>query len=171
MATCNLDTPVHAMVFIFIATAFIGYNGVLNSSVATICIDGQREIGTATGIAGSARSFISTICAALVSVSSISNSARLIILCSVYTVVLSNRLTQTIPAKVPPALISAVIPATSITSFLTAITAITAGTPAAWAAVEGLTPSIQAAGVRPYKDASSSAYSTVYLTTIAFSGI
>ncbi|KAF2502483.1 MFS general substrate transporter [Lophium mytilinum] len=150
MATCNPDTPVRAMVLVFIAAAFIGYNEILNSTVATIVIDDQREIGTATGVAGSARSFISTICS------------------TVYTVVLTNRLAETRPAKVPSALLAAGLPSTSIVAFFAAITA---GTPAAWAAVPGLTPAIQAAGVRAYQDASSSAYSTVFLTTIAFSGI
>ncbi|KAF2817406.1 MFS general substrate transporter [Mytilinidion resinicola] len=131
MATCNHDTPVRAMVLVFLAAAFIGYNEILNSTVATIVIDDQREIGTATDIAGSARSFISTMCS------------------NVYTVVLTNRLAETIPARVPAALLAAGLPSTSIIAFLTAITA---GTPAAW-------------------DASSSAYSTVFLTTIAFSGI
>jgi hypothetical protein len=62
MASSTVDTPVRAAIFVFLAAAFIGWNEILNSAVATICINDQREIGTATGIAGSARSFISTIC-------------------------------------------------------------------------------------------------------------
>jgi hypothetical protein len=62
VATCDVDTPVRAAVLVFIGASFIGWNEILCSVVSTICIDDQREIGTATGIAGSARSFISTIC-------------------------------------------------------------------------------------------------------------
>ncbi|KAF2261286.1 MFS general substrate transporter [Lojkania enalia] len=150
MASSTPDTPVRAAIFVFLAAAFIGWNEILNSAVATICIKDQREIGTATGIAGSARSFISTICS------------------TIYTVVLSNRLAKTIPTQVPPALLSAGLPEASVPSFLSALTL---GTPAAWSAVEGLTPDIQAAGVRAYQEANASAYKTVFLSTIAFCGI
>jgi hypothetical protein len=87
---------------------------------------------------------------------------------SVYTVILNNRLSQTIPASVPPALVAAGLPTGSIATFLSAITL---GTPAAWATVEGLTPSIQAAGVRAYQEANAAAYKTVFLSTIAFCGV
>ncbi|KAF2102319.1 MFS general substrate transporter [Rhizodiscina lignyota] len=150
MATCDPDTPVRAAIFVFLAALFIGWNEILCSTVSTICIDDQREIGTATGVGGSSRSFISTICS------------------TVYTVILSNRLAQTIPAQVPPALVAAGLPTSSVADFLTAIAA---GTPAAWSAVKGLTPQIQAIGVRAYQQANSDAYKTVFLSTIAFSGI
>ena len=87
---------------------------------------------------------------------------------SVYTVILSNRLATTILSLVPPALLSSGLPATSVPSFLNALTL---GTPAAWSAVNGLTPAIQAAGVRAYQEASASAYKTVFLSTIAFCGV
>jgi Na+-driven multidrug efflux pump len=87
---------------------------------------------------------------------------------SIYTVVLSNRLASTIPAYVPPALASAGLPTSSIASF---ISALTLGTSAAWSAVEGLTPEIQAVGVRAYQDANAAAYKTVFLSTIAFCGV
>jgi hypothetical protein len=51
------------------------------------------------------------------------------------------------------------------------IAAITANTAAAWSQVEGLTPTIQAIGVRAYQEASADAYKTVYLSTLAFSGV
>ncbi|KAJ4354329.1 uncharacterized protein N0V89_006064 [Didymosphaeria variabile] len=150
MAASTPDTPIMAAVFVFLAAAFIGWNEILNSTVATIVINDQREIGTATGIAGSARSFISTICS------------------TVYTVILSNRLAATIPARVPPALIAAGLPSSSVASFLSALTL---GTPAAWAAVNGLSAESQAAGVRAYQEANAEAYKTVFLSTIAFCGV
>ena len=148
MAACTPNTPAMACVLAFLATAFIGYNEILNSTVATICIDDQREIGTATGAGGSARSFISTICS------------------TVYTVVLSNRLASTIPKLVPPAIVSAGLPPSSVAAFLAALTA---GTP--MTDVKGVTPSIEAAGVQAYQQASARAYKTVFLTTLAFSGV
>ena len=150
MASSTPDTPIRAAIFVFLAASFIGWNEILNSTIATICIADQREIGTATGIAGSARSFISTICS------------------TVYTVILSNRLATTIPSRVPPAVVAAGLPAGSVPAFLQALTL---GTQAAWAAVEGLTPQIQAVGVRAYQEANSAAYKTVFLSTIAFCGV
>jgi hypothetical protein len=51
------------------------------------------------------------------------------------------------------------------------LTALTSGSAAAFKAVAGLTPAIQAIGARAYQDASSDAYKTVYLSTLAFSGV
>ncbi len=63
---------------------------------------------------------------------------------------------------------SAGLPASSVPSFLTAYTT---GTPAAFSAVEGLNSTILAAGTAAYKQASANAYQTVFLSTIAFSGL
>lgn len=86
---------------------------------------------------------------------------------SVFTTVLANRLATTIPAQVPPALTNAGLPASSVADFMTALTA---GTVSAFSAVQGLTPAIQAAGIRAYKEANSDAFRTVFLVTLAFSG-
>jgi hypothetical protein len=85
----------------------------------------------------------------------------------VFTTVLANRLAQTIPARVPSAVINAGLPSSSVSSF---ITALTTGTQSAFQAVQGLTPAIQAIGVRAYKEANSDAFHTVFLTSLAFSG-
>ncbi len=150
MATSSPDTLVRSAIFIFLASFFIGWNELLNSTVATISISDQREIGTFAGTGGSARSLISTICS------------------TIYQAVLSNRLAQTIPERVPAAVVAAGLPESSVADF---ITALTTGTAAAFNAVVGLTPAIQAAGVRAYQEANASAYNTVFLTTIAFSGL
>jgi hypothetical protein len=86
----------------------------------------------------------------------------------VYTVVLSNRLATTIPGQVPKALTAAGLPSSSVAGFLTAYTT---GTQAAFDAVQGLTPAILTKGTTAYKNASADAYRTVFLTTLAFSGI
>lgn len=66
----------------------------------------------------------------------------------------------------PPKLVAAGLPTSSIKAFLFAITI---GTPAAFSNIPGLTPSIEATGIAAYKIASSRAYQTVFFSTIAFS--
>ena len=150
MATCTPDTPYRAIILMLLGTTLIGANECLSATMATICIHDQREIGTALGIGGSSRSFVSTLCG------------------TIYTVVLQNRLSTTIGAQVPQAVVSAGLDPAYAADF---IAAYTNGTQAAFNAVEGLTPSIQQAGVTAYKNASADAYRTVFLTTIAFSAI
>ena len=86
----------------------------------------------------------------------------------IYTAIPTNRLQQTIPDEVPPKLIAAGVPASSVPSFLSAITI---GTPASFSKVQGLTPSIEAIGITAYKVASAHAGQTVFYSTIAFSGV
>ncbi|KAB5517417.1 fungal trichothecene efflux pump [Coniochaeta sp. 2T2.1] len=131
--------------FVTIGSLALGYTDSIGLTMAGIAIANQEDIGTAVGIAGCVRSIVSTIGTAI------------------YTVILSNRLAQTIPAHVPPALISAGLPESSVADFLTAYPT---GT---FEGIAGLTPTILAAGVRAYKEASAKAYQTVFLSTIAFS--
>lgn len=86
------------------------------------------------------------------------------ILSAVYTAILSSRLAETIPAQVPSALVQAGLPKSSVTGFLTAVTS---GSAKAMEAVQGISPAIITAGTAAYKEASSSAYRTVFLSTIA----
>ena len=150
MATCTPDTPYRAIILMLLGTTLIGANECLSAAMATICIHDQREIGTALGIGGSSRSFVSTLAG------------------TVYTVVLSNRLSTTISEQVPSALVDAGLDPAYVTDF---IAAYTNGTQAAFAAVQGLNPAIQEAGTVAYKNATADAYRTVFLTTIAFSAI
>ena len=116
--------------------------------ICAIAIKDQRDIGSAAGLAGSGRSFISTIAA------------------TVYTVVLSSRTAETLSTIVPARLIAAGLPATSIEDYMTAIAE--GGLPSALAAVKGLTPQIEAAGALAYRVAYLAAYRTVFYTSIAF---
>lgn len=150
MASCTQDTTARAIALITVGSTLIGYNEILNSTAATIQLTDQREIGTATGVGGSIRNFISTICA------------------TIYTVVLSNRLAKTIPASVIPAVTKAGLPSSSVASLLAAFAS---GSSTAFDGVKGLTPEIQSIGLHAYKFGSAEAYKTVFLTTIAFSGI
>lgn len=128
----------------------MGFMDSIGLTITGIAIKDQAEIGTAVGVAGSMRTAVSTV-------------AQVI-----YTVILTNRLQQTIPNEVPPKLIAAGLPASSVPSFLSAVAV---GTPAAFAKVDGLTASIEATGIAAYKLASSHAYQTVFYSTIAFSGL
>jgi hypothetical protein len=150
MATCTPDTPTRAIVILLLGTTLIGLNECVTSAAATLCLTDQREIGTAIGLGGSLRSFVSTLGS------------------TVYTVVLSNRLAATIPTQVPRALVNAGLPSGSTAAF---IAAYNNGTAAAFNAVPGITPQIIQIGSRAYKFAISDAFKTVFLTTIAFMGI
>jgi hypothetical protein len=61
MATCNADTVVRSSVLMFLSSYFIGWVEMINSNVSSIVLEDQREIGTAVGTGGSARSFFASI--------------------------------------------------------------------------------------------------------------
>jgi hypothetical protein len=147
IAASTPDTKDLATGLIIVGCFFIGWNESVCLSNSGIELLDQREIGSAVGTAGSIRSAISSVASA------------------VYLSVLSNRLATTIPAEVPPALTAAGLPASSVQAFLTGLTT------GSFADVDGVTDSIIAAGIGAYKIANSDAYSTVFYTTIAFTGI
>jgi MFS family permease len=149
-ATVTPDNKATQIALIYIGCVFIGWNESICLSNCAILVRDQRAVGEAGGASGSVRSIISSISQA------------------VYLSVFTNRLTATIPADVPPALIQAGLPVESVAPFLAAITA---GTADAFAAVSGATSDIIAVGLRAYKEANADAYRTVYLVTIAFSSI
>jgi hypothetical protein len=119
------------------------------SNVAIVIHD-QREIGIAGGLAGAVRSIISSVSSA------------------VYVAIFTNRLTSTVSTEVPAALIKAGLPVSSVPGFLAAITS---GLPDAFASVPGATSGVVQIGIDAYKQANADAYRTVYLSTIAFSGL
>lgn len=130
-----------------ISCFLIGWNESVCMTNAGIELDDQREIGTAVGMAGSIRSTISTVAS------------------SVYVVVLNNRMAQTVPAEVPPVLIKAGLPESSVGAFLAALST------GDFSGIKGVTPDVKVAGEHAYKIASSHAFKTVYLTSIAFTGV
>lgn len=151
LGSCACATPFNQntiVVLLFLGCFSMGWLEVVSLAITSISIKDQAEIGTAVGIAGSIRSVISTVASA------------------VYTVILTNRLAKTIPEEVPPKLIAAGLPSTSVASFLSAVSV---GTPAAFSKVPGLTAAIEATGITAYKVASSHAYQTVFYSTLAFS--
>jgi hypothetical protein len=147
VAYATPNTSVGATTLIAISSFFIGWNESICLSNSGIELLDQREIGTAVGAAGSIRSAISSVASA------------------VYISVLSNRLATTIAAEVPPAAITAGLPASSVPAFLGGFTT------GSFADIPGINAGIIAASTRAYKFASSHAYSTVFYTSIAFTGI
>jgi len=150
---CACATPFNqntVVILLFLGFFGMGWLEIIGTAITGISIKDQAEIGTAVGVAGSIRSSVSTVAS------------------TIYTVILTNRLEMTIPSEVPPKLIAAGLPATSVPSFLDAVQV---GTPAAFAKVQGLTTSVQTIGIAAYKLASSHAYQTVFYSTIAFSTV
>lgn len=150
-AICTPETPKTAMALVMLATTFIGWNEALVLPICTIAIRDQQEIGTAAGLAGSSRSAISTVAS------------------TVYSVVLTARVTTTLSTQVPAKLIAAGLPVSSVADYMASIAA--GGTEALLNAVEGLTPQILAEGATAYRYAYADAYRTIFLVSIAFGGL
>jgi cellobiose-specific phosphotransferase system component IIC len=149
VATCTPDTKNRAAALVSLGVFFIGWAESLAITMVTLTAKNQNELGSASGVAGSIRFLISSVAA------------------TVYSVILKNRLTETISSQVPAALTKAGLPASSVPEFIAAL----AVGPAAIANVTGVNPSITAIGTRSYQDASADAYRTVFLATIAFTGV
>lgn len=113
--------------------------------MASICIVDQRDIGTAVGITGSVRGGVSTIGTAI------------------YTIVLSNKLAQYIPAMVAPAVTQAGLPASSVPQLLGAL-----GGVGNLTTVPGIDQKITAIVMTAYKLATVKAYRMVFYATIPF---
>lgn len=127
-----------------------GISDGLAITMSTMVIKDQDEIGTAGGISGAIRSLGGTVASA------------------VYGAVLTNRLAHTIPQYVPTAAIKAGLPSSSVPQLIAALTGTKAN---AISAVPGINANIQAAAGMAYQYANSQAYKTVFLSTIAFSGL
>ncbi|CAK7207443.1 hypothetical protein SEUCBS139899_010253 [Sporothrix eucalyptigena] len=146
-AAAGPDDKSMATAIIIVASFFIGWNESVTLGLSGIELLDQREIGTAIGAASSMRSTISCIASA------------------VYLSVLSNRLAARIPAVVTPAVESAGLPASSVPAYLSGFST------GSFTGIPGLTDQIQAVGETAYRLANSQAYSTVFLTTLAFTGL
>lgn len=149
MATCGVGTKARASTLLSFGVFFVGWGEGLAITIVTLAAKDQFALGTASGVAGSIRFLISSIAS------------------TVYTVILSNRLTETIPAQVPPAVIAAGLPTSSIADF---ISAFSVGA-AAFESIPGITPEILAIGTNAYQQANADAYRTIFFSNIAFSGV
>jgi hypothetical protein len=81
---------------------------------------------------------------------------------------LTNRLGRNIPLKVPPALIKAGLPSSSVAAFIGAVGLNPSGN---FSDIAGMTPEIAKVGLRAYQEASLSSYNTVWFSTIAITAI
>lgn len=146
-ATATPDTKVRAVCLVFFGNLAVGWGEGLAISSVTLTVHNQEELGTASGTAGSIRFLISSIAQ------------------TVYNVVLTNRLATEQAAKVPAALINAGLPESSVSAFVGKLATKN------FTGIAGTTPEIIAAGLRANQEANASAYSTVFLTTIAFTAL
>jgi hypothetical protein len=128
---------------------FTGWGESVSITTVTLAAKRQNELGTASGIAGAIRFLIASISS------------------TIYTVVLNNELADKVAPRVTSAVEGAGLPSSSVAQF---IQALSAGA-ATLDQVSGVTPEIIVVGTDAYKEANASAYRTVFLTTIAFSGI
>lgn len=83
---------------------------------------------------------------------------------AIFVAILNNKAPAKIAEMVPPAAIKAGLPETSLPDLFKAITA---GTPAAYAAVPGISPTIQTAVGAALSNAYSAAYAYVYYAAVA----
>ncbi|KAH9902349.1 fungal trichothecene efflux pump [Xylariomycetidae sp. FL2044] len=150
MAVCGPDTPSVAMALALLGTTAIGYTEAIALPLCTICIKDQNKVGTATGIAGSARSAISTIATA------------------VYNTVLTSRITETITNQVPSALASAGLPPSSIQEYMMAVSE--GADVSTLLQIPGVTMELLSTGTRAYQFAYADAFRTVSYLSIAFGG-
>ncbi|OAL32577.1 hypothetical protein AYO20_07887 [Fonsecaea nubica] len=148
LATCTPDSRSQAIGLLFCGAVCLGVVETITIAMATLLVVDQRDIGIAGNLGTCSRVSISAVCSAI------------------YTSVLSSRLSTTIGNQVPPALTAAGLDPESIPQFITALT-----TGTSMNDVPGVTASIIEAGTTAYKWASSDAYRTVSLCTIAFSTI
>lgn len=115
----------------------------------SVTLENQLMIGTGVGVASAMRTVISTSSA------------------TVYTAILNNRLATTIPVTMTGALVQAGLPSSSVANFISTIET----NPAQLSKIPGATSQIIAVGMEAFKSANAKAYTTVYLSTIAFSGV
>lgn len=130
----------------FTGCFFMGYIEGVGVTASALSLKDQADIGVGTGVAATLRGVVATFGSAI------------------YVLVLKNRLATTIPQQVPPALIQAGLPVSSIPAFIAALSTGTFGE------VPGVTEAIIIAGRLAFGQAQVLAYRTVFLTTLAFSG-
>jgi hypothetical protein len=128
---------------------FIGWMEALTLTLPGMYIRDQNEIGVAVGVAGSVRSALSTLAS------------------TIYVAILNNRLAESVPAAVTPAVTEAGLPASSVPALLAALSL---GTPDAFSAVQGLTSRIRDVGLAAFKEGNTAAYRTVFFASLAFTG-
>ncbi|KAL4861698.1 fungal trichothecene efflux pump-domain-containing protein [Aspergillus spectabilis] len=125
---------------------FFGYIEGVSTTGTSLTVPDQSGIGVSVGVASTMRATMATIAS------------------TIYVVVLANRLATTVPEYVPPALLSAGLPPSSVPAFLQNYES------GIFKNIPGMTPAIIDAGTSAYRVASGTAFRTIFFTTLAFSG-
>ena len=128
----------------------IGMADGIGLPMTTFPIRSQDELGTAGGLSGSIRLTGSSVAVAM------------------YSTILSNRLSKTVPAVVTPAVLGAGLPEDSIPALLINLANNTA---LSNSKVPGINKDILVVAQQAFKLANSQAYSTVFLSTLGFGGL
>lgn len=87
---------------------------------------------------------------------------------TVFVAILSNKTPETISSIIPPRVLDAGLPSSSLTSLMAAIAL---DSPAAIAAVPGMTPAIELVLSNALSDAYAAAYAFVYYAAVAVGGV
>ncbi|KAB5581034.1 major facilitator superfamily domain-containing protein, partial [Coniochaeta sp. 2T2.1] len=148
VAAAKTDSMGLVMGLLIVGCFFIGWNESVTLVFAGMCITDQKEIGTAVGLAGSVRSAISTFAT------------------TIYTVVLSNRMTSTISSIVVPAVVEAGVLEEDIAALLALL-----GAGGDVSVIPGVDAAVAEVLRDAYKEAALQAFKTVFLTSLAFTGV
>ncbi|KAB5530376.1 fungal trichothecene efflux pump [Coniochaeta sp. 2T2.1] len=148
VAAAKTDSMGLVMGLLIVGCFFIGWNESVTLVFAGMCITDQKEIGTAVGLAGSVRSAISTFAT------------------TIYTVVLSNRMTSTITSIVVPAVVEAGVSEEDIAALLALL-----GAGGDVSVIPGVDAAVAEVLRDAYKEAALQAFKTVFLTSLAFTGV
>ncbi|KIX06727.1 uncharacterized protein Z518_04703 [Rhinocladiella mackenziei CBS 650.93] len=147
MATCTPDTKTRACVLLSLSVFLAGYVEGLSLTTTTLVLPDQQQMGSGCGFGGTIRFTITTIATAI------------------YSVVLTDRLSVTVPREVASAVESAGLPPSTVADFIAAFS-----TGNGLQEIPDTTPSIIQKVFRAYQIANADAYRMVFYTTIAFCG-
>lgn len=147
MATSTMDNPVKSIILTVIISTCTSVNLLNGMVLVGFGIVYQEDIGTAAGLAGTSRLLAGAVATAI------------------FSNVTNNKYSATLPATVRQNLAPFNIPTSTITRLIAAARANTA---AAYAAIPGITPAIQAAASLGNKQAYLEGAHLSYLVALAF---
>ncbi|OAL38191.1 hypothetical protein AYO20_02643 [Fonsecaea nubica] len=146
IATCSPEDEARALVFALLGSISVAWNEAVTFTMSTIEVDDQQDIGVAFGVAGSVRGLVGALAS------------------TIFVAIVTNRLTEEVSGRVPVALVTAGLPASSIPDWLVGYSAEQLDS------VPGTNATINAIGTDAYKLAAMSAFRTIFFVTLVFSG-
>ncbi|ORY01051.1 fungal trichothecene efflux pump [Clohesyomyces aquaticus] len=147
MSTATLDNPVKSIILTFFISLCTSINLLNGMVLVGFGIVYQEDIGTAAGLAGTSRLLAGAVATAI------------------FSNVTNNKYTKTLPSSVLSNVSRFNLPATTLTKLIAAARLNTA---AAYKAVPGITPAIQAAAVLGNKEAYLTGAHLSYQVALAF---